>query len=145
MAGAESAWDPQVQLRELNEWRRHQESGLVLSGLGLALVNAILAFEVLSVNEDTNTFFVVGVLNLALILAWVSIARRAAARSERWVLKARRIETEVLRIPEHLALGNPRSEEGLPAWVAAGAVLVGFAVLWAGLIAYAFWWAYLVH
>jgi hypothetical protein len=145
MASAPPTWDPQRQLRELNEWRRHQESLLLFSGMGLALVNALLAFEVLSVNEDTDTFFVVGALNLAMISTWILIARGAAARSKVWALKARRIELELLRIPEHLEAGNALEEGGLPAWIAGGLALVGFAVLWAGLIAYAFWWAYLAH
>jgi len=132
-------------VRELNTWRRHQESGLALSGAGLALVNAILAFEVLSVNEDTNTFFVVGALNLAMILTWIWVARAAAARSKLWALRARRIEVEILRIPGDLTVVIAPAEGGMPAWIAAGVALVGFAVLWAGLVAYAFWWAYLAH
>jgi hypothetical protein len=137
------AWDPSNQARELNAWQRHQEASLTLSGAVLALVSAIFAFEVLGVNEDTNTFLVVGGLNLAMILSWIAIARRAATRQARWAMKARRIEREILRVPDRLSLWNEAPEGGLPAWIAVGAVLVGFAVLWVGLMAYAFWFAYL--
>ncbi len=137
------SWDPVHQSRELNAWQRHQEASLTLSGAALALVNALLAFEVLSVNEDTNTFLVLGALNLAMILSWVIIARRAAARTARWAMKARRIEREILRVPDRLSLWNEAPEGGLPAWIAVGGVLVGFAVLWVGLMGYAFWVTYL--
>ena len=143
MEPSTSEWDPKEQSRELNAWQRHEEASLTLSGAVLGLVNAILAFEVLSVNEDTNTFLVVGGLNLAMILSWIVIARRAAEREARWAMKARRIEREILRVPDRLSLWNEAPEGGLPAWIAVGAVLVGFAVLWVGLMAYAFWFTYL--
>ena len=143
MEPQEPAWNPSNQARELNAWQRHQEASLTLSGAVLGLVNAIFAFEVLSVNDDTNTFLVVGGLNLAMILSWIVIARRAAERQARWGMKARRIEREILRVPDRLSLWNDAPEGGLPAWIAVGAVLVGFAVLWVGLMAYAFWFTYL--
>ncbi len=138
-------WDPVAQERELNAWRRHQETSLALSGALLALLNAILAAELLAVNEDTNTFLVVGALGLAMDLSWFVIARRAAGRAERWAMKARRIEREVLRVPDRLSLWEDASDRGLPAWIAAGAVLVGFTVLWVGLMAYAYWATYIVR
>ena len=138
-------WDPKDQARELNAWRRHQASGLALSGAVLGIVNAILAFEVLSVNEDTNTFLVLGGLSLAVDLSWLAIGRRAAAREARWAMKARRIEREVLHVPDRLSLWENAADGGLPAWIAVGAVVVGFVVLWVGLMAYATWVTYLVH
>lgn len=137
------AWDPKEQARELHAWRRHQNASLTLSGAVLGLVNAVLAFEVLSVNEDTNTFLVLGGLCLAADLTWIAVARRAAAREARWAMKARRIEREVLQVPDRLSLWEDASDRGLPAWVAAGAAVVGFVVLWVGLMAYASWVTYL--
>ncbi len=145
MAAAESSWDPQMQVRELNEWRRHQASGLVLLGVGLVIVGALLAFEVLSINEDRDTFFVVGGLNLLIVISWMYLARRAAARSAVLGLMAKRIEVEVLKIPRDLSVGAATAEGAEPTLLATGAVLLGFAVLWAGLVAYSFWWAFLPH
>ncbi len=108
-------------------------------------MNAILVFEVLSVNEDTNTFLVLGALCVAMDLSWLAIARRAAAREARWGMKARRIEREVLHVPDRLSLWDEAAEGGLSAWVAVGAVVVGFVVLWVGLMAYAFWITYLAR
>ena len=139
-----TAWDPKEQERELNAWRRHQASSLALSGAALGLVNALLAFEVLSVNEDTNTFLVLGALCVAMDVAWLAIARRAAAREDRWAMKARKIERELLRVPDRLSLWEEASDRGLPAWIAVGAVIVGFVVLWIGLMAYASWVTYLL-
>lgn len=138
-----AAWDPRVQADELHSWQRHYETSLTTSGALLALVSALLAFEVLSVNEDTNTFLVLGALNVAMILSWIVVARRAAARADRWAMKARQIEREVLRVPERYSLWNASPEGGLPAWIAPGAALIGFLVLWVGLMAYAFWATYL--
>lgn len=138
-------WDPREQARELNAWRRHQEASLTVSGAVVGLIAAVLLFEVLSVNEDTNTILVLGVLNLAMIVSWLVIARRSAERSGRWAMKARRIEQEVLRVPDRLSLWNESAEGGLPAWIAVGAVLVGFAVFWVGLMLYASWFTYLHH
>lgn len=136
-------WDPKEQMRELNAWRRHQTSGLTLSGAALGLINALLAFEVLSMNEDTNTFLVLGALCVAMDVSWLVIARRAAGREDRWAGKARRIEREVLRVPDRLSLWDDAADRGLPAWVAAGAAVVGFVVLWIGLMGYAFLTTYL--
>ncbi|HYM40917.1 MAG TPA: hypothetical protein VEY12_12385 [Thermoplasmata archaeon] len=136
-------WDPREQATELNAWRRHQEASLTESGAVLGLISAILAFEVLSVNEDVNTFLVLGVLNLAMIVGWIVVAIRATARADRWGMKVRRIEREVLRVPDRFSLWNEAPEGGLPAWIAVGVVLVGFAVLWFGLTMYAFWVGYL--
>ncbi len=138
-------WDPREQAHELNAWRRHAEGSLTLSGAGLAVVNALLAFEVLSVNEDTNTFLVLGALCLAMDVAWLAIARRAAGRAERWAMKARKIEREVLRVPDRFSLWEGAADGGLPAWIAVGAVLVGFIALWVGLTLYAYWTTYLLR
>ncbi len=135
----EPPWNPDGQMRELNAWRRHQATSLTLTGAVLGLVNAVLAFEVLSVNEDTNTFLVLGSLCVAMDVAWLVIARRAAGREDRWAMKARRIEREVLRVPDRLSLWEEASDRGLPAWIAAGVAPVGFIVLWVGLMAYALW------
>jgi len=106
-------------------------------------VSALLAFEVPSVNEETNTFLVLGARNVAMILAWTTIARRAAARSDCWAVKARQIELEILHVPERFYPRNVAPEGGLLARIAPGAVLVGFAVLWVGLMVYVFWSPYL--
>ena len=111
----------------------------------LGIVNALLAFEVLSFNEDVNTFLVLGALCVAMDAGWIVLARRAAAREARWAMKARRIEREVLRVPDRLSLWEDASDRGLPAWVAAGAAVVGFLVLWVGLMAYAYWSTYLAR
>ncbi len=139
------SWDPVEQARELNAWRRHQTSSLTLSGVALGLVNALLVFEVLSVNEDTNTFLVVGGVCLAMDIAWLAIAARASAREGRWALKARRIEQEILRVPDRASLWESASDGGLPAWIASGAMIVGFLVLWVGLVVYAALVTYVVH
>ncbi len=138
-----AGWDPKGQADGLHAWRRHYEASLTLSGSVLAVVNALLAFEVLSVNEDTNTILALGVLNLAMILTWVSVARRAEARASRWALKARRIEREVLKVPDRFSLWNEAPEGGSPSWIAVGVSLVGFAVFWAAIMGYAFWATYL--
>ncbi len=138
-------WDPKEQMRELHAWRRHQTSSLTLSGAVLGLVNAVLAFEVLSVNEDTHTFLVLGGLCLAMNVSWLVVARRAAAREDRWAMKARKIERELLQTPDRFSLWETASDRGLPAWIAVGAVVVGFVVLWVGLMAYASWATYLAH
>ncbi len=140
-----ATWDPKEQVRELNAWRRHQTSSLTLTGVALGLVNALLVFEVLSMNEDTNTFFVLGGTCLAMNIAWLAIARRAGAREQRWALKARRIEQEILRVPDRASLWDSASDGGLPAWIAAGAGIVGFIVLWIGLMAYAALMTYVVR
>lgn len=139
------AWDPKEQARELNAWRRHETTSLSLSGVALGLVNALLAFEVLAMNEDTNTFLAVGGICLAMDVAWLAIAQRAGAREERWAMKARRIEREILRVPDRASLWENASDGGLPAWIAAGAIVVGFLVLWIGLVIYATLVTYVVH
>ncbi len=142
---AAPGWDPNAQAHELNAWRRAAEGSLTLSGAVLGVVNALLAFEVLSVNEDTNTFLVVGTLCLAMDVAWLVIARRAAGRAERWAMKARHIEREVLRVPDRFSLWEGAADGGLPAWIVVGAVLVGFIALWVGLTLYAYWTTYLLR
>lgn len=145
MVAAAPSWDAAAQARELNAWRRHAEGSLTLSGAVLGLVNALLAFEVLSVNEDTNTFLVLGALCLAMDASWLVIARRAAGRSQRWAEKARLIEKDSLGVPDRYSVWDDAAYGGLPAWIAVGAVLVGFVVLWVGLMAYAFWSTYLAR
>ncbi len=140
-----AAWDPKEQARELNAWRRHQTSSLTLSGVALGLVNALLVFEVLAMNEDTNTFLVLGGVCLAMDIAWLAIARRAEAREERWAMKARRIEREILRVPDRASLWENASDGGLPGWIAAGGIVVGFLVLWIGLVVYAALVTYVIH
>ncbi len=144
MAAAPS-WDAAEQARELNAGRRHTEGSLTLSGAVLGIVNALLTFEVLSVNEDTNTFLVLGALCLAMDLSWLVIARRAAGRSERWAEKARLIEKDFLGVPARYTLWDDAAYKGLPAWIAVGAVLVGFVVLWVGLMAYAYLATYVLR
>ncbi len=134
------SWDANEQVRELNAMRGHQDSSLSLSGSVLALTNAILVAEVLSVNEDTNTFLLLGLLSLVMSLCWLVVARRAGSRAADWARKARGIEDGILGIPEQFSVWGASEPEAGPTWIAVAGVLVSFAVVWIGLMIYAVYW-----
>ena len=131
-------WDARAQFDALLARKRHEEFLLALSGSLLAVVSALLLFELLVVNEDVDTFYVVGVLNLAVLLAWAVVARRIGREARRWAEKAKGLEKEVLRIPTLYSLWEEARPDVTPAWMAAGAAVVGLIVFWIGLLAYAF-------
>ena len=136
-------WDPRTQLQELNARKRYLDGDLMISGGLLGVVAAILMAELLSVNEDTNTFLVVCGLGLTLSLGWLLAARRAGAREMAWIRKARHLEETIFTVPDPFRVWDEVSKEGLPAWIAMAAVQVAFVIVWAGLMAYAFWSTYL--
>ncbi len=142
---AAPSWDARAQFEALMQRKRHEERVLALSGSLLAVVSVLFLIELLAVNEDSNTFLVVGVLNVALLLGWIGFARRVGLQARRWIGKARGLEKEVLRIPGLYSLWEESGEEASPAWIAAGWILVALTVFWFGLLAYVVWVTYLLR
>ena len=141
---AAPSWDARAQLDALLARKRHEESVLAISGSLLAAASTLFLIELLSVNEDSATFLVVGVLNLVLLLGWLGLARRVGLAARRWAGKARGLEKEVLRIPSVYALWEEAGEDAPPAWIAVGLVLDALAVFWLGLLGYVVWVTHLV-
>ena len=108
-------------------------------------MSTLFLIELLSVNEDSPTFLMVGVLNLAMLLGWIGLARRVGLAARRWSGKAKGLETEVLRFPSLYSLWEESARDATPAWIAAGFVLSALTVFWFGLLAYMVWIRYLVH
>jgi len=140
---AAPSWDARAQFDALQERKRNEESVLALSGSLLAVVSAVLLAELLWVNEDSNTFLVVGVLNLAMLLGWAALARRVGLAARRWAGKARGLEKEVLRIPSLYSLWEESGQVAPQAWITAGVAVVSLAVFWIGLLGYVVWVTYL--
>lgn len=142
---AAPSWDARAQFDALLARKRHEERVLALSGSLLAGVSALFLVELLAVNEDANTFLVVGVLNLGMLLGWIGLARRVGLTARRWTGKARGLEKEVLRIPSLYSLWEEAGQGAPPAWIAAGWVLAALTAFWFGLLAYVVWVTYLPH
>ncbi len=135
---AADPWDARAQLDALVAKKRHAEGSLALTGSFLALANAVLLAELLAVNEDRDTFFLVGSLAAILDLAWLVIARRVGLQGRRWTVKARGLERDVVRVPVLYSLWEDSGTE-VPAWIAAAFVVAGFAAVFVGVMAYAAW------
>ncbi len=144
MVMAAPSWDARAQLDALLARTRREQSVLALSGSLLAVASALFLIELLSVNEDSNTFLVVCVLNLGMLLGWIAFARRVGLALRRWTVKARGLEKQALQIPSLYSLWEESGQEAPPAWVAAGLVVVALTVFWAGLLAYVVWVTFLV-
>jgi hypothetical protein len=142
---ATPSWDARAQFDALLARKRHEERNLALTGSLLAVVSAILLVELLAMNEDSNTFLVVCVLNLGMLLGWIGFARRVGLAGRRWTGKARGLEKEVLRIPSLYSLWEESGERATPAWIAVGWVLAAMTAFWFGLLAYVVWVTYLVR
>lgn len=142
---AAPSWDARAQFEALLARKRHEERVLALSGSLLAVVGVLFLVELLAVNEDANTFLVVGVLNLGLLLGWIGFARRVGLATRRWAGKARGLEKEVLRIPGMYSLWEESGQAAPPAWIAVGWVLAAMTAFWFGLLAYVVWVTYLVR
>lgn len=134
------SWDAVTQLRELNAMKGRQDLSLTLSGSVLGLTNAVLLAEALGMNEDTNTFLLLGLLSLVISLSWLVFASRAAKRGTQWARKASRIEEGILAIPAQFSVWDESGRGGAPAWIAVAGVLVSFSVVWVGLVGYALYW-----
>ncbi len=139
------SWDARAQFEALLQRKRHEERILALSGSLLAVASAILLAELLALNEDSNTFLVVCVLNLGLILGWIGFARRVGLAARRWMGKARGLEKEVLRVPRMYSLWEETGDDAAPAWITVGWILSALAAFWFGLLAYVVWVTYLVR
>lgn len=142
---AAPSWDARAQFEALMARKRHEERVLALSGSLLAVVGALFLIELFAVNEDANTFLVVCVLNLGLVLGWIGFARRIGLETRRWAGKARGLEKEVLRIPTMYSLWEESGQAAPPAWIAVGWVLAAMTAFWFGLLAYVVWVTYLVR
>ena len=138
-----ASWDAEEQFKELNARKRTQESSLSLSGSVVGVLNVLLLIEVLSVNEDANTFLLVGLLGLTISASWLAFAKRAGAREMRWERQARVLEKDVLLVPEALSVWYEAPPHRYPAWISVAGVLASFCVVWAGLLGYAVWTTYL--
>ena len=130
------SWDARAQLDAFQAKKRHEESLLALTGSLLAVASVILLAELLAVNEDADTFYVVGLLNLAVLGAWIAVARHVGLQVRRWTTKAQGLEKQVLRVPSLYSLWEESAPSAGPAWLAAGAAVVGLIVFWAALLAY---------
>lgn len=138
-----ATWDAKVQYSEIARRKEHQDGSLSLSGSVLALVNALFMIEVLSVNEDTNTFLVVGGLCILVNAAWLVVARRAGQREVLWVTRGRSLEKEVMRVPDMYSVWGEATLDTTPIWVAQAFLLIALTAIWIGLLGYAVWSTYL--
>ena len=139
----QTTWDPKLQYSEIARRKQRQDGSLGISGSVLGLVNALFMVEVLSMNEDTNTFLVVGGLSILVNLAWLVVARRAGQREVLWVTRARSLEKEVLQVPDMYSVWGEASLDTTPIWVAQAFLLIALTAIWFGLLGYAFWSTYL--
>lgn len=140
---ASPTWSPEEQLEELSARKRRQEADLTLSGSALGLIDAILLVEVLSLNEDTNTFLLCGLLAITMSVAWLVVAKRAGVRELRWERQSRILEREHLLVPESFSVWYGDLPSRYPTWIAVAGILVSFTVVWVGVLAYALWMTYL--
>lgn len=139
----QATWDPKVQYSEIARRKQRQDGSLATSGSVLGLINALFLVEVLSVNEDTNTFLVVGGLCILVNAAWLVVARRAGQREVLWVTRARSLEKEVLQVPDMYSVWGEATLDKTPIWVAQAFLLAALTAIWIGLLGYAFWFTYL--
>ena len=85
-----------------------------------------------------DTFYAVGGFNPAMLVAWAVVARRVGLEARRWVVKARGLEKDVLRVPGLYAQREEAGRDVPPAWIATGTVVVVLIPFRVALLGYAF-------